>query len=84
MVARRRERIVTVASILLQEAVMDGELPVETNVNDGARMIAALLDGLVIEHIESPGALRRMDARRHARMVLGLDAEGSSGKRMVS
>jgi AcrR family transcriptional regulator len=72
MVARRRERAVTVASVLLQDAVVEGELPPDTDVDELARSIAALLDGLVIEHIESGGALRRADARRRALTVVGL------------
>ena len=77
MVARRRERVVTVASVILQEAVAAGELAPDTDVDEVARTVAALLDGLVIEHIESGGALRRIDARRRARMVLGLAASQS-------
>jgi AcrR family transcriptional regulator len=77
LVARRRERAVTVAAILLQEAVSGGELPADTDVDALARTITALLDGLVIEHIESGGALRRTDARRRARMVVGLAPKGS-------
>jgi AcrR family transcriptional regulator len=73
MVARRRERVVTVASILLQEAVANGDIPADTDLDDVARSIAALLDGLVIESIETGGALRQVDARRRARRVVGLD-----------
>jgi AcrR family transcriptional regulator len=81
LVARRRERVVTVASILLQEAVAGGELPADTGVDELARAIAALLDGLVIEHIESGGALRRVDARRRARLVVGLPGIGQARDR---
>lgn len=77
LVARRRERAVTVASILLHEAVASGALSPATDVDLAARSLAALLDGLVIEHIESGGALRRIDARRRARIVLGLDTNGT-------
>ena len=84
LVARRRERAVTVASILLQEAVASGALPPATDIDLAARSLAALLDGLVIEHIESSGALRRIDARRRARIVLGLDINGSPGDRAAA
>jgi AcrR family transcriptional regulator len=75
MVSRRRERVVTVASILLQDAVSTGELAADTDVDDVARTIAALLDGLVIEHLDSGGALRRTDARRRAFRIVGLGVE---------
>ena len=74
MVTRRRERAVTLAAILLQEAVDSGDLPASTNVDEVARALTALLDGLVIEHIESGGALRRVDVLRHARRVVGMAA----------
>jgi AcrR family transcriptional regulator len=77
MVARRRERVVTVASILLQEAVASGELPADTDVDEVARTIAAFLDGLVIEHVESGGGLRRLDARRRAQLIVGLTGPNS-------
>ena len=49
MVARRRERIVTVAAVVLQEGVADGRLAPDLDVETAARALAALLDGVVLE-----------------------------------
>ena len=58
MVARRRERIVTVATVVLQEGVADGELASDLDVETMARALGALLDGVVLEYVSS-GCRRR-------------------------
>jgi AcrR family transcriptional regulator len=53
VVALRRERIVTVATVILQQAVADDELPHDLEVEATARALGALLDGVVLECVWS-------------------------------
>ncbi len=71
VVARRRERIVTVATVILQEGVSSGELDRRFDVDLTARAIAALLDGMTLEHIESGASPSRVDVERRALLLLG-------------
>ena len=71
LVARRRERIVTVATVILREAVAAGEIPAGFDVTAAARALAALLDGLVLECIESGVSPSRADVERRAFLLLG-------------
>jgi len=71
LVARRRERIVTVATLILQEGVTAGELAPGFDVDVAARALAALLDGVVLERIESGTSPSRMDVERRALMLFG-------------
>ena len=70
MVARRRERIVTVAAVVLQEGVADGRLAPDLDVETAARALAALLDGVVLECITS-GAPTQADVERRALLLVG-------------
>jgi AcrR family transcriptional regulator len=70
MIARRRERIVTVATVVLQEGVAAGELAPDTDVETTAQALAALLDGVVIECIGAGVPPSRADVERRALLVL--------------
>lgn len=85
LVARRRERIVMVASVILQEGAAGGELPPGFDVDAAARALAALLDGIVLERIESGAPPSRMDVERRALMLLGPEgaAHWSRGRRGI-
>ncbi|HEX7473349.1 MAG TPA: TetR/AcrR family transcriptional regulator [Candidatus Limnocylindrales bacterium] len=71
LVARRRERIVTVVTFILHEGVASGELVPDLDVDRVARAFAALLDGVVLECIESGAPTSRLDIERRALLLLG-------------
>jgi AcrR family transcriptional regulator len=71
MVAQRRERIATVAAVVLREGVAAGELPPDFDVETTARAVGALLDGVVIECISSPVAPTSSDVQRRALLLIG-------------
>lgn len=72
MVALRRERIVMVARIVLQDGVMAGELPDELDVDATARALGALLDGVVLECLWSGAAPSLADVERRALLLIPL------------
>ena len=65
------ERIVGVASVLLQEGVTSGEVAPDLDVDAAARALAALLDGVVLECIRSGTAPTRADVERRVLLLLG-------------
>jgi AcrR family transcriptional regulator len=71
MVARRHERIVTVAAVVLQEGVAEGGLAPDLDVETTARALAALLDGVVLECITSGAPPTRADVERRALLLVG-------------
>jgi AcrR family transcriptional regulator len=72
MLARRRERLVVAAQMLLREGMSRGDLPAWLDVEAFARAFTALLDGLLLQRIEAGDAFRPADAVRRARTVLDL------------
>ena len=70
LVARRRERFVTVATVLLSEGVSSGELAADLAVDTVARAFAALLDGVVLECIETGVLTSRLDIERRALLLV--------------
>ena len=70
LVARRRERVIMVATILLQEGVAAGELYPGVDVDLVARLFANLLDGIVLESLEDNGEIRLVDVERRANVLL--------------
>lgn len=70
LMARRLERGVMFCSVLLRESVERGELPADLDVDTLAHTFAALLEGLVIEYVETGGSLRRVDAQKRFRVVM--------------
>jgi len=72
ILVRRREQIVTVGRILLQEGIARGELPAWLDVDGLATAYSAMLDGLTLVGIEEGAGYRRADAERRAAAVLEL------------
>lgn len=69
LVARRRERVVMVATVLLQEGLAAGEIRVGLNVELAARLFANLLDGIVLECLEDNGEIRLGEVIRRANVL---------------
>lgn len=78
MVAQRRERIATVATVILQEGVAAGELASDLDVETTARALGALLDGVVLECISSGVPPTRADVERRALLLIGPTVEPRS------
>jgi AcrR family transcriptional regulator len=71
VVALRRERIVTVATVVLRQAVADGELAPDLDVDGTTRGLGALLDGIVLECIWSGRAPSLADVEGRVMLLLG-------------
>src|SRR6476661_7339507 len=72
MLVRRRERLVGVGHVLLQEGIAKGELPAWLDVDAVARGLTALLDGLLLQRIEAGASYRQVDLQRRAVAMLDL------------
>ena len=70
MLARRRERLLGAAQLLLREGIARGELPDWLDVDGFARGFMALLDGLLLQRIEAGDAYRPEESVRRAKAVL--------------
>jgi AcrR family transcriptional regulator len=70
LVARRRERIVTVAAVLLSEGVAAGDLPPGVQIERTARAIADLLDGIVLECLGAADVVDGAEVERRAMLLL--------------
>lgn len=70
LVARRRERVIMVSTILLREAVAAGEMEPSVDVDLVARLFANLLDGMVLECLEDNGRLSLVEVERRATALL--------------
>jgi AcrR family transcriptional regulator len=84
MLVRRRERLVGVGSLLLQEAIARGELRDDLEVDSVARGFGALLDGLVLQRLEEGEAFRRPAAERRALAFIDILYDGRRGDRSRS
>jgi AcrR family transcriptional regulator len=71
MVAERRERIATVAMVMLQEGVAAGGFSSNLDVETTARALGAMLDGVVLECISSGVPPARADVERRAMLLVG-------------
>jgi hypothetical protein len=71
LIARRRERMVTVAALILAEGVAAGDLPPSTDVDTTARGLADMLDGMTLERLAGEGVLDRTDVERRAMLLIG-------------
>ncbi len=81
LLVRRRERMVTVASIIGRDAVDADELPHDFDVDALARGFTALLDGLVLQRVEEGDGYRRADMERRALAFVDLVAgEGRAAR----
>jgi len=74
LLVRRRERTVTVASLIGRAGVESGELPADLDVEAMARGFTALLDGLVLQRVEEGDAYRRAAMERRVMAFLDLVA----------
>ncbi|MGZ8437535.1 MAG: TetR/AcrR family transcriptional regulator [Candidatus Limnocylindrales bacterium] len=72
LVARRRERVVMVATVLIQEGLAAGELRPGLNADLAARVFANLLDGIVLECLEHDGEVRLRDVERRVNALFSL------------
>jgi AcrR family transcriptional regulator len=70
MLARRRERLVGAAQMLLHQGVVAGELPAWMDVDAVSRGFLALMDGLLLQRIEAGDAYRPADLERRAGAIL--------------
>lgn len=70
MLARRRERLVAAAQMLLQEGIARGDLPAWLDVEAFARAYTGLMDGMLLQRIEAGETYRSAVALRRARSVL--------------
>ena len=70
MLARRRERLVGAAQLLLREGIARGELPTWIDVDGLARGFLALLDGLLLQRIEAGDSYRPQESIRRATALL--------------
>lgn len=81
MLARRRERLVGAAQMLLHQGVASGELPAWLDVDAVSRGFLALLDGLMLQRIEAGDAYRSADLERRAGAMLELMLAAASADR---
>ena len=81
MLARRREQLNTTARLLLQEGIARGELPAWLDVDAAAAAATALLDGLLLQHVEAGDAYRRPEFERRARVLVELMLGGRASDR---
>jgi AcrR family transcriptional regulator len=72
LVARRRERVVMVSSILLREGVAVGEIDPDVDVTLMAHLFANLLDGMILESLEDNGEIRLSEVVRRANAFLDM------------
>ena len=72
MLARRRERLVGAAQMLLHQGVAAGELPAWMDVEAVSRGFLGLMDGLLLQRIEAGDAYRPADLQRRAGAMLEL------------
>ena len=70
MLARRRERLLGAAQLLLREGISRGELPDWLDVDGFGRGFMALLDGLLLQRIEAGDAYRPEESMRRANAIL--------------
>ncbi len=80
LMARRFERAVMFCSVLLRESVEHGELPPDLDVDTLARTFACMLEGIVIEYVETGGTLRRVDAQKRFRVVMDAVMAGAHAR----
>ena len=84
MLARRRERLVGAAQMLLHQGVASGELPAWMDVDAVSRAFLALLDGLTLQRIEAGERSRAADLERRAGAILELMLAAAGAERPVA
>ena len=81
MLARRRERLVGAAQMLLHQGVLSGELPAWMDVDAVSRGFLALLDGLMLQRIEAGEHSRPADLQHRAEAILELMLAAATAER---
>ncbi len=84
MLARRRERLVGAAQMLLHQGVLAGELPAWLDVDAVSRGFLALLDGLLLQRIEAGDGYRPAELERRAGAILELMLAAAIADRPVA
>ena len=84
MLARRRERLVGAAQMLLHQGVLAGELPAWLDEDAVSRGFLALLDGLLLQRIEAGDSSRPADLERRAAAILELMLAAATADRPVA
>jgi AcrR family transcriptional regulator len=69
LVARRRERIIVIAQLILRDGIATGELPATLDPDAASRAIACLLDGIVLERVERGAELTFADVERRVDLI---------------
>jgi len=72
MLSRRRDQLLTLATLLLREAVAAGEIPTGLDIDGLARGLSAVLDGLLLQRLEEGDTWRRNRAERRAMLFIDL------------
>lgn len=72
MLRRRRERLVTVATMLLREGMAEGELAADLDPDALAHGYTGMLDGLLLQCLERGGDFRRSEVEGWATAMLDL------------
>jgi len=83
MLVRRREQLVGAAMLLLHEGVARGELPSWLDVEPFARAFIGLLDGQLLQRIETGEGYRPEEALRRGRAVLDVVLAAATVERPV-
>ena len=81
MLAARRERLVGAGQFLLYQGIASGELPAWLDVDAVTRGFLGLLDGLLLQRIESGSAYRPSDLQRRAGAILELVLAAAGAER---
>ena len=71
LVARRRERILLIAQLILRDGINAGDLPASLDPDTASRGIACLLDGIVLERVERGAELTFADVERRVALLTG-------------
>lgn len=72
MLVRRRERLVTVATVLLREAIVRGEIRRGVDVDSLAHGFIAMMDGFMLQAVEEGERFDAATARRRLRAFVDL------------
>ena len=72
MLAGRRERLVGAGRVLIAQGIASGELPAWLDVDAVTRGFLAMLDGLLLQRVESGSAYRPAELERRATAMLEL------------
>lgn len=81
MLLRRREQLVTISRMLIQEGIASGEIPAWLDVEAAATATSALLDGLLLQRLEAGPHYRRADFERRAFVIAEALIAAATGRR---